>query len=291
MSASCSCAAGSGTDPSQLPLGRRRGHRRGAPRRRPRRPPRRRRRRPAARGAGPRASGPARQQAASPDTPPTPAGTVAAFAIAGRLFVAGVVSARPRELPSPARFRSPPRPARPPCRLRLAAGCCASPSSTDVARPRRRRRRAGHGVVGQRRLHRRRGDAPLPRLLVEPRRIGDRGDAGRHRTGRAGWIADPADPSAPPRDVRYPSAGTPNADVSLHVIGLDGSVVDVEWDRGGSRTSPTCMVRRRADRRRSQSRDPAGVEVLDVDPPPARRVAVRRQRRSLGRARRRRCRD
>jgi dipeptidyl-peptidase-4 len=44
-------------------------------------------------------------------------------------------------------------------------------------------------------------------------------------------LADPADPGEPPRELAYPAAGTANADVTLHVIGLDGSVVDVEWDR------------------------------------------------------------
>jgi dipeptidyl-peptidase-4 len=44
-------------------------------------------------------------------------------------------------------------------------------------------------------------------------------------------IASPVDPSAPPRAVRYPQAGTDNADVSLAVLGLDGSRVDVDWDR------------------------------------------------------------
>lgn len=44
-------------------------------------------------------------------------------------------------------------------------------------------------------------------------------------------IASPVDPDAPPRAVRYPQAGTDNADVSLAVLGLDGSRVDVDWDR------------------------------------------------------------
>jgi dipeptidyl-peptidase-4 len=44
-------------------------------------------------------------------------------------------------------------------------------------------------------------------------------------------IADPSEPSRPPQPVRYPAAGTDNADVSLSVFGLDGSRVDVEWDR------------------------------------------------------------
>lgn len=45
------------------------------------------------------------------------------------------------------------------------------------------------------------------------------------------WISDPADPASPPRSVPYPAAGTANADVSLHVIGLDGARVPVRWDR------------------------------------------------------------
>ena len=45
------------------------------------------------------------------------------------------------------------------------------------------------------------------------------------------YISSPVDPAAPPRAVRYPQAGTDNADVSLAVLGLDGSRVDVDWDR------------------------------------------------------------
>ena len=48
----------------------------------------------------------------------------------------------------------------------------------------------------------------------------------------AEWvIADPAAPSEPARTIRYPAAGTANAIVTLHVLGLDGSRVDVDWDR------------------------------------------------------------
>ncbi len=45
------------------------------------------------------------------------------------------------------------------------------------------------------------------------------------------YISSPVDPDSPPRAVRYPQAGTDNADVSLSVLGLDGSRVDVDWDR------------------------------------------------------------
>ncbi|GAA1653798.1 S9 family peptidase [Actinoplanes couchii] len=46
-------------------------------------------------------------------------------------------------------------------------------------------------------------------------------------------ISDPAHPQKPPVALRYPAAGTPNADVTLHVLGLDGSRVAVDWDRAG----------------------------------------------------------
>jgi dipeptidyl-peptidase-4 len=45
------------------------------------------------------------------------------------------------------------------------------------------------------------------------------------------WIADPANPDRPPRAIRYPAAGTANADVSLFVLGLDGSRTEIAWDR------------------------------------------------------------
>ncbi|MEH0546654.1 prolyl oligopeptidase family serine peptidase [Streptomyces sp. B21-105] len=45
------------------------------------------------------------------------------------------------------------------------------------------------------------------------------------------WISDPAQPKRDPRHVRYPAAGTPNADVRLFVFGLDGVRTEVVWDR------------------------------------------------------------
>ncbi len=45
------------------------------------------------------------------------------------------------------------------------------------------------------------------------------------------YISDPAHPDRTPARVRYASAGTPNADVSLVVVGLDGAHTPVEWDR------------------------------------------------------------
>jgi dipeptidyl-peptidase-4 len=80
-------------------------------------------------------------------------------------------------------------------------------------------------------------------------------------------IASPVDPSAGPREVRYPQAGTANAVVTLHVVGVDGSRVDVEWDREGfeyvvsvswtSEGPPLAMV---------QSRDQRSMQVMAIDP-------------------------
>ncbi|MER6994237.1 prolyl oligopeptidase family serine peptidase [Streptomyces sp. NPDC000410] len=45
------------------------------------------------------------------------------------------------------------------------------------------------------------------------------------------WIADPAHPDREPAGVAYPAAGTPNAEVRLYVVGLDGARTEVLWDR------------------------------------------------------------
>ncbi|GAA3046743.1 prolyl oligopeptidase family serine peptidase [Streptomyces olivoverticillatus] len=45
------------------------------------------------------------------------------------------------------------------------------------------------------------------------------------------WIADPANPADAPAEVAYPAAGTPNAEVSLALLRLDGSRTDIAWDR------------------------------------------------------------
>jgi dipeptidyl-peptidase-4 len=44
-------------------------------------------------------------------------------------------------------------------------------------------------------------------------------------------IADPAHPDRPATSMRYPAAGTPNADVTLHLVDLDGTRTPIDWDR------------------------------------------------------------
>jgi dipeptidyl-peptidase-4 len=79
-------------------------------------------------------------------------------------------------------------------------------------------------------------------------------------------IADPANPDDPARKIRYPAAGSPNADVTLHLLGLDGTRVSVDWDRKNfpyvasvtwSVAGLVILV---------QTRDQRGSLILHVDP-------------------------
>ncbi|WP_156725895.1 S9 family peptidase [Streptomyces apocyni] len=84
---------------------------------------------------------------------------------------------------------------------------------------------------------------------------------------RRWWIADPAHPDREPAPIAYPAAGTPNADVRLFVLGLDGSRREVVWDRTrypylarahwSAAGAPLLLV---------QSRDQGSQVYLAVDP-------------------------
>lgn len=79
-------------------------------------------------------------------------------------------------------------------------------------------------------------------------------------------IASPIDPSLPSRPVRYPQAGTANAIVTLHVVALDGTSIEVSWDRETyeyvvalswtAEGPPLALV---------QSRDQRSIQVLAID--------------------------
>lgn len=45
------------------------------------------------------------------------------------------------------------------------------------------------------------------------------------------YVADPARPAVPPTPLRYPVAGTDNAEVRLWLVGLDGSREEIRWLR------------------------------------------------------------
>jgi dipeptidyl-peptidase 4 len=80
------------------------------------------------------------------------------------------------------------------------------------------------------------------------------------------WIADPADPSRPPREVAYPAAGTANADVSLHVLGLDGTRTGIAWDRTAYEYLATAAWDAHGPLLSVQSRDQRTLRVLGADP-------------------------
>ncbi|MFM8528995.1 MAG: prolyl oligopeptidase family serine peptidase [Ilumatobacteraceae bacterium] len=44
------------------------------------------------------------------------------------------------------------------------------------------------------------------------------------------FISNPAAPEIAPQEVAYPAAGTPNADVTLHIVSLSGLRAEVVWD-------------------------------------------------------------
>ena len=267
----------SGRRSGQLPVGARRRDRRGAARRRsagaPRRardeascPPR----------SGPGASGHGRGPVASSGTRPTADVRVSAFASAGRLFVAGLVTAGgPRADCQRTRVRPAARPDRPPASRMSAAGRCGSPSSTARA-----------GCWPARTTGRRRGGRPSssrPRRWAAIEGSGGRptarptgGAASTSRRSRAGtWLTRP-NPAEPPTEVAYPAAGTANADVTLPVIGLDGGPGRaVEWDRDRSRTSSTCCGPTiGAAALHVQSRDQKRTRILAADPATGRTTVV-----------------
>lgn len=91
-------------------------------------------------------------------------------------------------------------------------------------------------------------------------------------------IADPAEPAVPPRTVRYTAAGTPGAEVTLWIAGLDGSRTEARWDRsayeyvvgaGWDGHGPYAVV---------QSRDQRAVRFLGIDPVTGRTTTLTEQR-------------
>ncbi|MFC4036261.1 prolyl oligopeptidase family serine peptidase [Streptomyces polygonati] len=83
---------------------------------------------------------------------------------------------------------------------------------------------------------------------------------------RRWWIGDPANPDRPPRAIAYPAAGTPNADVSLWVLGLDGARTGIDWDRTAYEYLPSAGWDAHGPLLSVQSRDQRTVQVLAADP-------------------------
>ena len=80
------------------------------------------------------------------------------------------------------------------------------------------------------------------------------------------WIADPAQPEREPRPHRYPSAGTPNPIARLFRIGVDGTRLEIAWDREAFPYLATVEPDERAGAVVSVlSRDQRSQVILDVD--------------------------
>ncbi|MQA02287.1 MAG: prolyl oligopeptidase family serine peptidase [Streptosporangiales bacterium] len=80
------------------------------------------------------------------------------------------------------------------------------------------------------------------------------------------YIADPAHPERKPVEHAYPAAGTANADVRLFVLGLDGSRVEVHWDRARFEYLARVSWSTYGALIAVQSRDQRTVRVLRIDP-------------------------
>jgi len=162
--------------------------------------------------------------------------TLAAFALSGRLFAADLLAPGPGSEPAVRVLATPtpvldPRPdptgehvayvADGALRVVAAGGgsdrALATPEAKDVT----------YGLaefVAAEEMHRTRGFWWSPdgqQLLVA--RV-DTSPVGRW------YICDPANPDREPAEVAYPAAGTANADVSVVIAGLDGSLTPVQWD-------------------------------------------------------------
>ena len=79
------------------------------------------------------------------------------------------------------------------------------------------------------------------------------------------WISDPAHPSVPPSQQRYPAAGTANALVELHRIGLDGTHTPITWDRETFEYLADVVVDELGEIIVVQSRDQTRLQVRAIE--------------------------
>ena len=213
-----------------------------------------------------------------------PSLTMAAFVLDGQVYVADLVDGNVQALVGcvegafDARLDPTGR------RLAYVAGSALYVQELEDRRPSRDRPRGRHrGELGTRGVRGGRGAGTEPRVLVVAGRGACRGCAGRRaaRHDVAHRIARRSIGAA--RAVRYPQAGTDNAEVSLSILGLDGSRVDVDWDREAFeylvevRWSERCPLTLLV-----LSRDQKRWHVLEVDPDSGKTRSCARTRRSIG---------
>ena len=203
--------------------------------------------------------------------------TVAAFALAGRVYLADLAGdASPREIPA----RAPAFDPRPdPAGQRVAYVCEGALRVTDLATGEDTEFIGPGGEPGlsyglaefiaAEEMGRTRGYwwAPDGTALLVAR---------VDSTPVQRWyIGDPANPGRAAAEVAYPAAGTPNADVTLVLAGLDGSRAPLDWDRAGfpylvtvnwDGDDPLIVV---------QSRDQRRMLLLSADPARAATAVLR----------------
>ncbi|MFF4404158.1 alpha/beta fold hydrolase [Streptomyces sp. NPDC001404] len=159
------------------------------------------------------------------------AAELAAFTLSGRLFVAELRSGTARELDVPGPVIDP-RPSPDGRRVAYVSGGALRVAEADGSGDRALAEPDGPGVawglaefIAAEEMHRFRGFWWSPE--------GDALLAARTDDGpvRRWWIADPANPDREPAEVAYPAAGTPNAEVTLSLLRLDGTRTDIAWDR------------------------------------------------------------
>ena len=96
---------------------------------------------------------------------------------------------------------------------------------------------------------------------------------------RRWWLADPAHPEKPPRAIRYPAAGTDNADVSLLVMEADGGTrTQVDWDRRAFEYLASAAWDAYGPLLSVQSRDQRTLRVLAADPDTGATAVLHEQR-------------
>ena len=83
---------------------------------------------------------------------------------------------------------------------------------------------------------------------------------------RQWWIADPANPQKAPHAIRYPAAGTANAEVTLHVLRLDGTRTELSWDRNAFEYLTAAEWDAHGPLLSVQSRDQRTLLILAADP-------------------------
>jgi len=155
--------------------------------------------------------------------------TVAAFTLAGRLFTAGLLTAQSRELAVSGPVFDP-RPDPTTSRIAYCSGGALriaelDGSSRELVGPDQPTVTWGLAeFIAAEEMGRGRGYWWSPD--GESLAVARVDTAPVHR-----WhISNPASPEQEPQVVAYPAAGTPNAEVTLHVVALSGARTEVVWD-------------------------------------------------------------